>query len=50
MSGYSLMFVPKSWLFKAVEFLRDDNKTKKILYAVGPFRFVIHRHLEKDLY
>lgn len=39
MTGYSLTFVPFSWV------VGIQHKTYKTLYAFGPFRFVIHRGL-----
>lgn len=39
MTGYSLMLVPMSWAFG-----RWDVR-RKTLWALGPFRFSIHRGL-----
>ena len=39
MNGYSITFIPKSWRVGVWD------RPKKTLYALGPFRFVIHRFL-----
>lgn len=39
MNGYSITLVPQSWSFG-----RWDIR-KKTLWALGPFRFVLHRGL-----
>lgn len=39
MNGYSLVFIPTSWA------LGRWYKHKKTIYALGPFRYVVHRGL-----
>lgn len=43
MNGYSLVFVPMSWVFG-----RWDVKETKTLWGFGPFRFALHRGLSDN--
>lgn len=36
LTGYSLVFIPRSWA------LGVWHKRKKVIYALGPFRYVVH--------
>lgn len=40
MNGYAILFVPRSWALG-----RWKRGKKKILWALGPFRFVLHKNM-----
>jgi hypothetical protein len=43
MNGYGILFVPESWAFGRWQVnAYHTGPKKKTLWALGPFRFVIH--------
>lgn len=44
MNGYSIVLIPSDWQFGSWH-KPNGYRTKKSIYAFGPFRFVIHRNL-----
>lgn len=46
MNGYSLVFIPRSWHIGRWTIAQGPGDfPKKTLWAVGPFRFCIHRSI-----